>query len=264
MKPVLIFLFLVGIAGAALAEIPEAARSANVIFLGEVHDNPTHHATQAAWVAALKPQALVFEMIPAEVADAIETPDGRTADELEAALDWAKSGWPEFALYYPIFAAAPTARLYGAAVPRAEAHTAMRDGIAALWSPADMARFGLDRPLAAAEQTAREADQMHAHCDALPETMLQGMVTIQRLRDAALARAALSALRRTEGPVIVITGNGHARPDRGAPAVLHLAAPEVSVFTLGQTEDGRTPEAAFDAVADAPSPEREDPCAAFR
>jgi uncharacterized iron-regulated protein len=40
------------------------AEGADVVVLGEVHDNPQHHANQAAVVRALQPSALVFEMIP--------------------------------------------------------------------------------------------------------------------------------------------------------------------------------------------------------
>ena len=42
------------------------------------------------------------------------------------------------------------------------------------------------------EQAAREAEQMAAHCDALPEDILPGFVEAQRLRDAALAEDVLS------------------------------------------------------------------------
>ena len=80
------------------------------------------------------------------------------------------------------------------------------------------------------------------------------------LRDAALARAALDALRDLGGPVVVITGNGHARTDWGAPALLAGQG----VFALGQSEGGRPPEGTFDLVLDAAPVDRPDPCLAFR
>ena len=40
------------------------ARHADITVLGEIHDNPGHHANQAAIVKALQPAALVFEMFP--------------------------------------------------------------------------------------------------------------------------------------------------------------------------------------------------------
>ena len=68
----------------------------------------------------------------------------------------------------------------------------------------------------------------------------------------------------TGGPVAVITGNGHARADWGIPRFLRRAAPEVTYFSLGQTEDSAVLVGAFDAVLDAPGVDRPDPCEAFR
>lgn len=62
------------------------------------------------------------------------------------------------------------------------------------------------------------------------------MVDIQRLRDAMLADAALEAVTQTGGPVIVITGTGHARNDWGAPYMLTQAQPDLRVLSVGQFE----------------------------
>jgi uncharacterized iron-regulated protein len=180
---------------------------------------------------------------------------------MAAALKWDGTGWPDYRLYHPIFAASGQARLYGAALDRATVRRAIAEGAAAVFGP-DARQFGLATPLPKPEQTARESDQMSAHCDALPPEMLPGMVEAQRLRDAAFARQALIAFQETGGPVIVITGSGHADKQRGIPAALALAAPEVSVFSLGQVEEGST-DAPFDRwIVTAPTP-REDPCAGF-
>ena len=255
---------MLGAAAAAESAEPDrldALPAADVVILGEVHDNPRHHAHQARAVAALSPAALVFEMLTPEQAARV-TPE-LLSDEaaLREALGWDETGWPDFAMYYPIFAAAPAARIYGAAVPRA-ALRGIVTGEAPL--PDDSLRFGLDRPLPAEQQRRREAMQMSAHCDALPEELLPGMVRAQRVRDAALARAALAALDETGGPVAVITGNGHARTDWGVPSKIALAAPDVSVLSLGQLEappeDGAAP---YDLWLVTEPAERPDPCEAF-
>jgi uncharacterized iron-regulated protein len=124
--------------------------------------------------------------------------------------------------------------------------------------------YGLTSELDAEELADRLNLQMAAHCNALPLDLLPGMVDLQRLRDAVLARAALDALAETGGPVAVITGNGHARKDWGLPAYVARIAPEVSLFSLGQSEDGAAPEGGFDLVLDAPGVDRPDPCLAFR
>ena len=107
-----------------------------------------------------------------------------------------------------------------------------------------------------------EALQGDAHCNALPETLLAGMVEAQRLRDADLAAAALAAHARNGGPVVVIAGNGHVRGDWGVPAMLALAAPGLRVVAIGQGEGGSGQP--YDAWLEAESVHPQDPCAAFR
>lgn len=251
------------VASPSVAEGPKAAKMADIVILGEVHDNPNHHATQAEWVRALSPAALVFEMIDPELAAQI-TPAKRTDQAtLADALSWEASGWPDFAMYWPIFDAAPTARIYGAAVSRTTARRVMSDGIDSIFVD-ETGVFGLHTPLPRDEQDQREALQFDAHCGALPKHMLPQMVDVQRLRDATLARIALKALKDTSGPIVIITGNGHARKDWGIPRFLARAAPTARVFVLVQGEEGSAPNGEFDAYLTAKAPERGDPCAAFR
>ncbi len=245
---------------------PVAAQAADVVILGEVHDNPTHHMVQAGAVSANDPAALVFEMLTPAQAETV-TPDLLNDENaLRAALDWDNSGWPDFAIYYPIFAAAGALanppRIYGAQVPRSDARAAMQAGLAATFG-ADSVAYGLSVPLDDEQQTAREALQMTAHCDALPVDLLPAMVDVQRLRDATLARATIKALDETAGRVLVITGNGHARKDWGVPAYLARLRPDLAVTSLGQSEGGAI-DGGFDLILPAAPVDRPDPCEAFR
>jgi uncharacterized iron-regulated protein len=241
---------------------PATFAGADVVALGEVHDNPAHHAHQARAVAALHPKALVFEMLTADQAARMPQtlPD---AASLAATLQWDAKGWPDFALYYPIFVAAPKAWFYGAEIPRDLARKAFDTGIAAAFGP-DAATYGLTTPLAAADQSAREAEQLEAHCNALPPEFLPGMVAVQRLRDAALARAVVQAMAETGGPVAVITGNGHARRDQGLAVPLALAAPDLRLMTLAQFEETAPENPPYDLWLVTPAAPREDPCLAFK
>ena len=237
--------------------------AADIVFLGEIHDNPAHHAEQARLIENLEPAAVVFEMLTSQQAAAVPEWRGADQDELASALGWEDSGWPDFSMYYPIFKATGDAFVFGAAVPRDAARVAMETGVAdAFGTQAE--QFGLTKPLAQAQQAEREALQMAAHCDALPEDMLPAMVEVQRLRDATIAKVALNALRQTGGPVVVITGNGHARKDWGAPAFVALADPGVSVISVGQAETGQTPDGGFDMMLTSDPVSRPDPCDAFR
>ena len=242
---------------------PDAARAAEVVFLGEQHDNSGHHAVQAAWVKALQPKALVFEMLTAEQAARAIEPHRDDPKKLADVLGWADAGWPDFAMYYPIFAAVPDAAIYGAGIPSDRVRGLMTQDLSQVAGELT-ARFALDQPLPPVQQSDREALQKAAHCDALPDQILPMMVNVQRLRDAALADAALTALQDTGGPVVVITGNGHAREDWGAPFLLGQAKADIAVFTLGQGEAGQAPQGGFDTVLDGPVVDRGDPCDAFK
>jgi uncharacterized iron-regulated protein len=233
----------------------------DVHVLGEVHDNPTHHAEQARLIALIAPKVVVWEMLtPGQVA-AIDGVNRADRAAMEAALGWADSGWPDFAMYHPIFVAAGEAQHIGAALPRAEVRRAIEEGAAAVLGA--QAKGWPMGPLPEAEQAAREDEQQVAHCNALPMAMLGGMVEAQRMRDWALASAAVTAVEAGQGPVVVITGSGHARKDWGVPTLIAAARPEVSVWSLGQVEGAIEPDAPFDAVVTAEAPEREDPCLAF-
>lgn len=240
------------------------AAEADVHILGEVHDNPAHHLEQARRISEIAPRAVVFEMLTQAQAARVTPELLGNPKRLAMVLDWANSGWPDFELYAPVFAASRGAKIIGAAVPREVARQVMQDGLVNVFGP-DAALYNLTQPLPDAQQTAREALQMEAHCDALPEAMLPMMVEIQRLRDAMLAKRVVEAMDDTGPPVVVITGNGHARRDWGVPAVLAQAAPELELFVLGQYETGRPPpEGGFDALLPAPPVDRGDPCDAFR
>ena len=239
-----------------LADLP----AADVVVLGETHDNPEHHRLQAQAVANLVPKALVFEMLTPEAAARL--PVNRTdRATVELALGWADSGWPDFAMYHPIFLAAPQAQVFGADVSQTDLVTAMKQGTATAFGD-DAALYGLDQPLDAVDQTEREAEQAAAHCYALPVDLMPGMVAAQRLRDAALARAVVQALAATGGPVAVMTGNGHARRDSGFPAILTLMS-SASLLSVGLLEQDPGPNAPFDLWIVTPPQPREDPCLAF-
>lgn len=244
-----------------------------MIVLGEVHDNPAHHDLQARLVGAVQPGAIVFEMLEPRHADAALDVPRDDLDRLGEAFEWEERGWPDFAMYHPILTAAPEARIFGGALPPDTVRRAVGEGAAAVFGGAS-AIFGLDEPLPEEQLEARVELQRVSHCNALPEEILPGMVEAQRLRDAALARATLDAVSemRAEGtprPVVVITGNGHAREDWGMPEMLRRAFAKADeeglrIVTLGQFEGEapQVPSVAHWVVTDVQ--ERDDPCAAFR
>jgi uncharacterized iron-regulated protein len=265
------------------ADVVVRARGADFVLLGEKHDNPDHHRLQAWLVesiarAGARP-VIVFEMISrdrdAALGAAIAAhPDD--PDAVAAALDWAQSGWPEFALYRPIFAAALASRLPIAAgdVPRSDLARLRRGGLDAL-PAAERARLALDPPPSEEARRAFADEVRESHCGMAPEAMIDAMIDVQRVRDATLADALLGS--GASGGGVLIAGAGHVRGDRGAPLYLARRAPEKRVLALAfveapREEAGRedpSERAArlgreFDLVWFTPRVDDEDPCERFR
>jgi len=244
----------------------------DVVIAGELHDNRLHHAIQAWLVRAVRPKGLAFEMIPeaAEEAIAAHLAEGGAPGEIGPLIGWDDLGWPDWALYRPIFEAAPGAVVTGGGVARRDLMAAIRQGAAAAARDPALAEI-LANPLQAAEQARLEVEMIAAHCDKLPAEAAPGMVEAQRLRDARFAAATLRALDTGRGPVVLITGNGHARTDHGVPVYLNALRPGLAVVSIGLIEmapetmptDAEIAEMPYDIVWLTPPEPREDPCLAF-
>ena len=256
------------------AELVRALRQADYVILGEVHDNPEHHRRQARLTERIAPAGLAFEMIPEGSEEGIHVflEQGGARSEIGPAIGWERLGWPDWQMYAPIFTAAPQAYLAGGAVPRTDLRKAVRDGAAAAFG-AGAWDYGLSETLGPEIEAEMVQEMITAHCGRLPPAMAPGMVESQRLRDASFAHALRRAAKVGGGRAVLITGNGHARTDRGVPAALAVAEPTARVLALGQieVEDERTDLAdyggkeglPYDFVWFSPRAEREDPCAAF-
>lgn len=239
-------------------------RGADIIIIGEQHDNPGHHRQQAGIIAAIEPDGLAFEMVPRARETALYQVRIR-GEDAGVALDWANSAWPEWSLYKPLFDAAPGAMVTGGDLGRDVVSLAVKSGAAAAFGEG-AARYGLDQALPEDTHALMIEEQKNTHCGALPAEMLPGMVEAQRLRDAAFADAALRLVEEGFTPAILITGNGHARTDRGAPLYLKQAVPELKVISIGQVEirEGESDSSApFDIVIYSAPLDRGDPCEAL-
>ncbi|MGI9391904.1 MAG: ChaN family lipoprotein [Boseongicola sp.] len=242
--------------------------ASDIVVIGEFHDNSHHHRNQARAVRELNPAAIVFEMLTPKLAARITAENRSDPDALSETLQWGARGWPDFSMYYPIFSAAPEAAIIGGAMPREEVRRAITEGAAAVFGDGS-AIFGLDQGYADEVQREHEKAQQVAHCNAMPSDMLPGMVEAQRLRDAAMARAALAAVfesraRGSTSPVIVITGNEHARNDMGVPSLLAKLPEALSVMSVGQFEADHAESPNFDFWIVTDAVDRPDPCETFK
>ncbi|MGJ3263483.1 MAG: ChaN family lipoprotein [Salinarimonas sp.] len=266
--------------GAALTPEALAARiaAADIVLLGERHDNPDHHALQAWAVSVAAADApaggLVLEMVRRdEAAPLADATAGTDAAALGAALRWEANGWPDFAMYAPILEAALDAgwSLHAGDAARTQM-AALAQGDAAALPYDERARLALDRPLPEEGRARLEQAIVEGHCGLLPDEAVPGFVVAQRLRDASLADALLAA----PAPAVLIAGAGHVG-DEATPFYLAERAPERDVLAIAFVEappGGDDPtalvpgfgtaEAPYDVAWFTPGVARGDDCAELR
>jgi uncharacterized iron-regulated protein len=250
---------------------------ADVVLLGERHDNPDHHRLQAwaisAMIAGGRRPLTAFEMIGPEQTAAVEAARSQHPVDLDAlgqSLNWEKSLWPDWSFYRPLFGLALD---NGLVIRSANLSPDLVRAIArAQPIPEETRRrLGLDQPPPPALLASMAREIRQSHCGMLPESAVPPMVDVQRARDRTMALALADA-----GPEggLLIAGAGHTRTDRGVPWHLQGLAPGRSLLSLAflEVEPGETDPAAygrpydtatppFDAVVFTPRASDDDPCA---
>ncbi len=245
---------------------PEALRArlaaSRVVLLGEKHDNPDHHRLHAWLLGGLAGPAVpvLFEQLDHGEAQVIAEASDPAA--LRAAVDWDRSGWPDFALYAPKFAV-----LYAQEAPIRPAHPPRADVRAAMQKPLDSHRFelSLNRPLPEAGAAALREEIEASHCGHADPPLVEGMFRAQRFKDAIMA-AALAEAAGEAGRAVLVAGNGHVRRETGVPFYLPAIA-TVSVGVLevvrGQVDPAKAAGGRFDYVWFTPRVDEQDPCVKF-
>ncbi len=259
------------------------AAGSRFVLLGEKHDNPDHHRLQAqvvqGLIAAGRRPAVAFEMFTADQAPVIARQVAAAphdAPGIARAVHWETSGWPDFSMYRPIVEAALETGLpiVAANLPSATAREAGRKGIEAL-DRGLVARHGLDHPLAPDVDAAMAAEIQESHCGQAPPAIIPKMVLVQRARDARMADALVDS--GTRDGAILITGDGHARNDRGVPAALGRRDATASITSVaflevqesltsppGYARDFGDRGLPYDYVWFTPRVDKNDPCVEFK
>ena len=246
---------------------------ADFVLLGERHANPDHQRLEALLVEALQAQsgrvrALAFEMIPSEqqlaVVEYQERHPGDPAG-LGRAVGWAALGWPDWALYAPIAAAAfrHGAVIVAADLSPAQSRAVFRDGPGVLQA-AMVRRTGLDQALPPNLAASLAQELRAASCDQVPDPVLAGLFRVQRARDAMMADRLATVGGRAGG--VLIAGNGQVRTDRGVPWYLTRMRPQARILSVGLLEvldgiDSVPPGLPFDYVWFTPRVGDDQPCA---
>ena len=254
------------------------ARAADIVLLGETHDNPAHHALQRQLLAALaagtpRPVLVMeqFDIEQQERLDAIKVSSAASDIKLAAYKALMNESW-EWQGYQPLLSLAIEHGLpvMAANISRASLREVMRGGQDVLGG-SEPQRLGMTSGWRGEQQAALERDIADAHCDALPPPAVRALTLAQRARDAVMADQLLSV----RGKAVAIFGRGHVQQDLAVPLYLKQRSPRTSVLAVGMVE--ATPPfqpeqlaygplgQRFDTVVFTGTVKREgDPCAAFQ
>ena len=257
----------------------QQARAADIVLLGENHDNAGHHALQQRLLAALavtEPRPVLvmeqYDIEQQERLDAIAVSTASGEIKLAAYHTLMNEGW-NWPAYQPLLSLAIEHKLpvLAANISRASLRDVMRSGQVALGT-GEAKRLGLASGWRREQQAALAKDIADAHCDALPLPAIGALTLAQRARDAVMADRLLSV---RGGKAVAIFGRGHVRQDLAVPLYLRQRAPRTSVLAVGMVE--ATPPFQPEEVAYGPLGQRfdtvvfsglvrrdADPCAAFQ
>ncbi len=250
-------------------EQQKAMLSADVILLGEQHDNPHHHAIQKQVLDLVGQRSelgsVVFEQVYGEQQPILDALNNRSLGELAKDLKWESSGWPDYKLYEPLFMAATRykAQLIAGNIAPQKSKLIHKDGYAAIFQADEQKKLGLDQSFDAKSQSALEEEIFQGHCRLLPKDHVKTMIPVQRSRDAAMALAWFR--KHKTGKSVFIVGAGHARRDYGIPWYLERLKPGIKIFSIGMNEIGaETEKAVFDQIITTEAAQREDPCVGLK
>lgn len=196
-----------GVPSPASLAATATATAADVLLLGELHDDPDHQRWHRETVASLAGRGRLAALA-LEMAERGASTAGLRADADEAtvreALRWDDQAWP-WAAYGPAVMAAVRAGVpvLGANLPRAQMRPAMADASLDQRLPAS----GLERQ----RQAVRDG-----HCGLLPDAQVAPMTRVQVARDVAMAQVVASAVRPGQ-TVVLLAGSGHVDPQVGVP-----------------------------------------------
>ena len=260
------------------AALQAKTNKADVLLLGETHDNPLHHENQQKLLKAriesgTRP-ALMMEQLDADSQAALDQAlAGSNRDEaLERVTGLIK--FTDWKAYQPLLAIAIDNKLpvIAANVPNQRLQPVIFGGYAA-YDADELKRLAVEEVWNENRQNFLARNMGGAHCGQLRDELRAGLTRSQRLRDALMVDSAVSSIARG---VVAIVGSSHARRDIGLPLYFAARAPSAHILSIGFVEvspgrtdpnaylgDSATGEAPYDLIWFTPHVERTDPCADF-
>ena len=234
-------------------ELLREIQKAEVIYLGENHDNADHHEIQLRILqdllqAGKRPQ-IGFEFFSSDqtgylMAFVRLTPKRETVEHthmrekaLRRKLGWEESEDRSWSFYYRLIDLAREKGLtaFGTDLPKGIVRRIVKTGIEGL-TPVErnwIQSTGFDDPMYKKVMLAKFAD---VHCGFSHPKMSERLYQAWVARNDAMARSIASMVRNAEKPVVVIVGGGHTQYNMGIyERVAHLK-PQTSQINVGIQE----------------------------
>jgi uncharacterized iron-regulated protein len=235
--------------------LDDKLRAARVIYVGEEHPNPHHHAAEIevlerAW-AADPSVGLGMEMLPRTYQGSLDAYVGGVLDEAGflRAVAWEKTWGYEWGLYRPLleFCRAHKLPAYALNAPRDLAHAVARGET--LSAEQKQLLPEMKPGPAPHREFVREAFAQHPH-GKFDEAQFERFYSAQLVWDETMADRIAAALSAPGAPsrIVVVAGEGHTRsfaiPDRAA---RRGAAPYLTILPVLDEDEA---DARRDRVAD--------------
>ena len=271
-------------------QLTEHLLQAEVIYLGEIHDNPDHHKVQLellqALIAAGKKPVIGFEFFSREqtswllnyVSGSKSSLRHRKPGNAEKMLRQ-RLGWQEredWKYYFPMLALAKKEGLsvFGADIDTGIRSRMSRAGIDNMMS---IETTGLPATFASDSSENQKLilqDLQAGHCNMASEEWVQKLYQTMSIRNAFMAQS-IQMMRNdsaTDQPVVMILGRGHVDYNAGVKVQLHFLDKSIRQLNIGLYENEIVNENSpmndlnrhdLLILTRQPAKKREDPCQAF-
>ena len=218
-------------------EFMEDASTRDILFVGEIHDNPEHHLLQVQILQALltlfPSSAMAMEFFQQDQQGILDryTLEDMTEEAFLEEIDWKRTWGFPYHFYRPLLLAAKQQRIRVVALnpPRGIVRKVAREGLSAL-NEEERKQIPRDMDLSNESHKAyvREAYESHEQVDL---KNFEFFYQAQCIWEETMARNISEFLKMQNQKVIVFSGNGHIVRKFGIPDRVQRRLP-VSVVTI--------------------------------
>ncbi len=213
---------------ATIQDLIFVIHDADIILLGEIHDNLFQHRARADLISKI--QAKEFTIVSEHLVSGSEiTYSGKLLEDLET-IGFNKKAWswPVHEVLYKKFEELRLP-IFGGNLSQEDINNIY---VGKKFSQSDVL-YPIVKRSALDSQSKDKLlnDLVLGHCGVVEEDLLSFMFKVQRLRDASLAYIASKV-----APAIVIAGNGHVRRDYGVPQILKKINPNGNIISIAFLE----------------------------